>query len=141
VEIYQNCNVFNDGAFEQITGKEHRTDMLIPLVHGEPIRFGAEGEHGVVLRRDGSIDVVEVNDVGASELLIHDEHRDNPGLAFQLSRLSRGPYEPTPIGVFRDVDRPDYGAEMSRQIDDAITRRGAGDLHALLRSGSSWTVE
>ena len=78
---------------------------------------------------------------GEAELLIHDEHRDNPGLAFQLSRLSRGPYEPTPIGVFRDVERPDYGAEMSRQIDEAIARRGAGDLDALLRSGSSWTVE
>ena len=64
VEIYQNCNVFNDGAFEQITGKDIRADMLIPLVHGEPIRFGAEGEHGVVLQRDGSVDVVEVADVG-----------------------------------------------------------------------------
>ena len=109
VEIYQNCNVFNDGAFEQITGKEHRADMLIPLVHGEPIRFGAEGEHGVVLHGDGSVEVVEVAEVGEAALLVHDEHRDNPGLAFQLSRLSRGPYEPTPIGVFRDVDRPEYG--------------------------------
>ena len=140
VEIYQNCNVFNDGAFEQITGKEHRTDMLIPLVHGQPIRFGAEGEHGVLLRSDGSLEVVEVSDVGEEALLVHDEHRDNPGLAFQLSRLARGPYEPTPIGVFRDVDRPEYGAEMARQIDEATIRRGAGDLDALLRSGSSWTV-
>ena len=48
VEVYQNCNVFNDGAFEAINGKEHRADMLIPLEHGQPIRFGAEGEHGVV---------------------------------------------------------------------------------------------
>jgi 2-oxoglutarate ferredoxin oxidoreductase subunit beta len=72
---------------------------------------------------------------------VHDEHRDNPGLAFQLSRLSRGPYEPTPIGVFRDVDRPDYGSAMARQIDEATERRGPGDIHALLRSGSSWTVE
>ena len=128
VEIYQNCNVFNDGAFEQITGKEHRADMLIPLTHGEPIRFGPEGEHGVVLQRDGSLEVVEVAEVGEAALLVHDEHRDNPGLAFQLSRLSRGPYEPTPIGVFRDVDRPDYGGEMSRQIDEATARRGPGDL-------------
>jgi 2-oxoglutarate ferredoxin oxidoreductase subunit beta len=141
VEIYQNCNVFNDGAFEQITGKEHRADMLIPLAHGEPIRFGPEGEHGVVLQRDGSVDVVEVAEVGEDALLVHDEHRDNPGLAFQLSRLSRGPYEPTPIGVFRDVDRPDYGSEMSRQIEEATARRGQGDIEALLRSGSSWTVE
>ncbi len=141
VEIYQNCNVFNDGAFEQITGKEHRTDMLIPLVHGEPIRFGADGEHGVVLHNDGTVEVVEVADVGEAALLVHDEHRDNPGLAFQLSRLSRGPYEPTPIGIFRDVDRPEYGEGMSRQIDEATARRGRGDVAALLRSGSSWTVE
>ncbi len=141
VEIYQNCNVFNDGAFEQITGKDHRADMLIPLVHSEPIRFGPEGEHGVVLQRDGSVDVVEVDDVGETALLVHDERRDNPGLAFQLSRLSRGPYEPTPIGVFRDVDRPEYGVEMSRQIDEATAKRGPGDLATLLRSGSSWTVE
>ena len=141
VEIYQNCNVFNDGAFEQITGKEHRADMLIPLVHGEPIRFGSEGEHGVVLHNDGSVEVVEVAEVGESALVVHDEHRDNPGLAFQLSRLSRGPYEPTPIGIFRDVDRPEYGEGMSRQIDEATARRGPGDVAALLRSGSSWTVE
>ena len=115
--------------------------MLIPLVHGEPIRFGPEGEHGVVLQRDGTLDVVEVADVGESALLVHDESRDNPGLAFQLSRLSRGPYEPTPIGVFRDVERPEYGEGMARQIDEATARRGPGDLDALLRSGSSWTVE
>jgi 2-oxoglutarate/2-oxoacid ferredoxin oxidoreductase subunit beta len=141
VEIYQNCNVFNDGAFEEITGKEHRADMLIPLVHGEPIRFGAEGEHGVVLHRDGSVEVVEVADVGESALLVHDEQRENPGLAFQLSRLSRGPYEPTPIGVFRDVGRPDYGAQMAEQITSATERRGPGDLATLLRSGSTWTVD
>ncbi len=140
VEIYQNCNVFNDGAFEQITGKDHRTDMLIPLVHGEPIRFGPQGEHGVVMQRDGSVEVVEVVEVGESALLVHDEHRDNPGLAFQLSRLSRGPYEPTPIGVLRDVDRPEYGEGMAEQIETAVERRGVGDLHALLRSGSTWTV-
>jgi 2-oxoglutarate ferredoxin oxidoreductase subunit beta len=85
--------------------------------------------------------VVEVADVGEDQLLVHDEHRDNPGLAFQLSRLSRGPYEPTPIGVFRDVDRPEYGAGMAHQIEEAIDRNGPGDLAALLRSGSSWTVD
>ena len=140
VEIYQNCNVFNDGAFAQITGKDNRANMLIPLSHGEPIRFGAEGEHGVVLHPDGSLEVVSVADVGEAALLVHDEHQDSPGLAFQLSRLSRGPYEPTPIGVFRDVDRPDYGSSMNRQLDDAVEKKGSGDLAGLLRSGSSWTV-
>ena len=140
VEIYQNCNVFNDGAFAQITGKDNRANMLIPLAHGEPIRFGPEGEHGVVLHPDGSLEVVSVADVGEAALLVHDEHQDSPGLAFQLSRLSRGPYEPTPIGVFRDVDRPDYGTSMNNQVDEVVSKRGTGDLNDLLRSGSSWTV-
>ncbi len=140
VEIYQNCNVFNDGAFEGITGKEHRADMLIPLVHGEPIRFGSEGQFGVIMDPDGSVEVVEVATVGEGALLVHDEHKENPGLAFQLSRLSRGPYEPTPIGVFRDVEHEEYGEQMAEQITTATERRGTGDFAALLRSGSSWTV-
>jgi 2-oxoglutarate ferredoxin oxidoreductase subunit beta len=140
VEVYQNCNVFNDGAFEKITGRDVRSEMLISLVHGQPIRFGAEGERGVVQRSDGRLEIVDVADVGEDALLVHDETREDPGLAFALSRLSRGPWEPTPIGVFRAVDRPEYGTEMQRQIVDAQERRGQGDVAALLRSGSSWTV-
>jgi len=141
VEVLQNCNVFNDGAFEKITGREARTTMLIPLVHEEPIVFGAEGEErGVVQRSDGRLEIVAVADVGREAILVHDEKRDDPGLAFQLSRLSRGPYEPTPIGVFRAVERAEYGTLMSEQIVQAQEKRGVGDLAALLRSGSSWTV-
>ncbi|HLG66925.1 MAG TPA: 2-oxoacid:ferredoxin oxidoreductase subunit beta [Acidimicrobiales bacterium] len=140
VEVYQNCNVFNDGAFEQITSRDARASMLIPLRHGEPVRFGPEGERGVVQRPDGRLEVVDVADVGEDRLLVHDEARDDPALAFALSRLSRGPFEPTPIGVFRAVERPEYGAEMQRQLVEAQERRGPGDLRALLRSGSTWTV-
>jgi 2-oxoglutarate ferredoxin oxidoreductase subunit beta len=141
VEIYQNCNVFNDGAFEKITGKEVRADNLIPLVHGEPIRFGSEMQHGVVMEPDGRLRVAEVADVGEDTLLVHDEARDEPGLAFQLSRLARGPYEPTPIGVFRAVQRPEYGEAMNQQLLEANKRRGPGDLTSLLASGGTWTVE
>src|SRR4051812_42089118 len=69
VEIYQNCNVFNDGAFEAITAKEHRADMLIPLVHGEPIRFGANGEKGVMVTEQGHAQIVDVDTVGADRIL------------------------------------------------------------------------
>jgi 2-oxoglutarate ferredoxin oxidoreductase subunit beta len=140
VEVYQNCNVFNDGAFEKITARDARSSMLIPLTHGQPIRFGAEGEHGVVQRPDGRLEIVDVAAVGQDALLVHDEARDDPGLAFALSRLSHGPYEPTPIGVFRAVERLEYGKEMARQVTTAQEARGTGDLAALLRSGSSWTV-
>lgn len=140
VEIYQNCNVFNDGAFESITAKATRDDMLIPLRHGQPIRFGATGEKGVALDIQGRPKIVEVEAVGEEALLVHDEARDDPGLAFMLSRLARGPFEPTPVGVFRAVQRPDYGSLVSDQLTAAEAKQGAGDLAALLRSGATWEV-
>jgi 2-oxoglutarate ferredoxin oxidoreductase subunit beta len=114
--------------------------MLIPLVHGQPIRFGADGERGVVQRSDGRLEIVDVADVGEEAILVHDEKSDDPSLAFALSRLANGPYEPTPVGIFRAVERPEYGEELSRQIVRAQEQRGVGDLGALLRSGSSWMV-
>jgi 2-oxoglutarate ferredoxin oxidoreductase subunit beta len=140
VEIYQNCNVFNDGAFEQILAKEARPSNLIDLRHGEPIRFGADNERGVVLDGQGRARIVDVAEVGDDAILVHDEQREEPGLAFMLSRLARGPHEPTPIGVFRAVDRPVYGDEVDRQLAAARERQGAGDLSTLLRSGGTWEV-
>ena len=99
VEVFQNCNVFNDGAFGAITKKDKRASMLIPLEHGQPIRFGENNEKGVILNAKGSAEVVNVADVGESALLVHDETHQDPSLAFALSRLAAGPFEPTPIGV------------------------------------------
>ena len=141
VEVFQNCNVFNDGAFEQILAKENRPNMLIPLRDGEPIRFGAAGELGVVAEPDGRLRIARVEEVGEERVLVHDESREDPGLAFALSRLSRGPYEPTAIGVFRAVERRDYGTEVNRQLLRASDERGPADLSALLRSGTTWTVD
>jgi 2-oxoglutarate ferredoxin oxidoreductase subunit beta len=141
VEIYQNCNVFNDGAFEQITSRDRRAEMLIALEHGKPIRFGPEGEHGIILDGQGRAKIVEVADVGEDALLVHDEAREDPGLAFMLSRLSRGPYEPTPIGVFRAVERAEYAAQVDAQLALTQQQKGPGDLTALLHSGTTWTVD
>src|SRR4051795_12333607 len=138
VEIYQNCNVFNDGAFEQILAKESRPLNLIPLRHGEPIRFGADGEKGVVLSGQGRAQIVDVADVGEDAILVHDEKREEPGLAFMLSRLARGPYEPTPIGVFRAVDRTDYGTAVQRQLNESQEQQGPGELATLLGSLGTW---
>jgi len=140
VEIYQNCNVFNDGAFEKVTGKEQRADMLIPLRHGEPIVFGADNEKCVALDNQGNPRIAAVADVGESAILVHDESRDDPSLAFTLSRLARGPYEPTPIGVFRAVSRPEYVEATSQQLAAAVEQKGPGDLTALLHSGATWTI-
>jgi 2-oxoglutarate/2-oxoacid ferredoxin oxidoreductase subunit beta len=140
VEVYQNCNVFNDGAFAAVTAKEARPNMLIDLKHGEPIRFGADGQHGVLLNARGETEIVDVADVGEDRLLVHDEHRDDPSLAFALSRLADTPTVPTPVGVFRDVERPIYEGEVQRQLVGAQEQRGPGDLEALIGSGATWEV-
>src|SRR5262249_25272542 len=140
VEIYQNCNVFNDGAFDSLTAKANRDDMLIPLVHGEPIRFGAEQEKGVAIKTNGSLEVVNVADVGEENILVHDEQHDR-GLGFMLSRLARNPHDPTPIGVFRAVDRPEYSEATNQQLAAAQSQKGPGDLQALLHSGATWVVD
>ncbi len=140
VEVYQNCNVFNDGAFEAITAKEQRADMIVDLHDGEPIRFGADHEFGVALNAFGECEIVKVSDVGEDKLLVHDEHREDPTLAFALSRLATRPTTPTPMGVFRDVARPTYEGEVQRQLVAASERQGPGDLKALVGSGATWEV-
>ncbi|MBW3612154.1 MAG: 2-oxoacid:ferredoxin oxidoreductase subunit beta, partial [Actinobacteria bacterium] len=140
VEIYQNCNVFNDGAFAKVTARDARGHMLIPLVHGRPVRFGAHDERGVVVDRQGRVRIVDVADVGEDAILVHDEGREEPDLAFMLSRLARGPHEPTPIGVFRAVERPDYGRLVNDQVLAASAAEGPGDLAQLLASGTTWQV-
>jgi 2-oxoglutarate ferredoxin oxidoreductase subunit beta len=140
VEIYQNCNVFNDGAFEGITAKETRSEMMIELHDGEPIRFGTDNERGVILNEFGECEIVEVADVGEERLLVHDETREDPALAFALSRLSSSPTMPTPMGVFRSIQRPTYEAEVQRQLVGAVERQGPGDLHKLIGTGATWEV-
>ena len=140
VEIYQNCNVFNDGAFDTITSKENRGANLIPLVHGQPIRFGETGEKGVVLDTQGRAAIVEVADVGEEALLVHDETRPDPTLAFALSRLAPGPTAPTPVGVFRAVQRAEYAEQVSGQLAAAQVDAGPGELGQLLASGGTWEV-
>jgi 2-oxoglutarate ferredoxin oxidoreductase subunit beta len=134
VEIYQNCNVYNDGAFDAV---KEQTENQIRLVHGEPIRFGADDERGVKLRRDGSCELVLADD---GDLLVHDEHEEVGSLAFALSRISHTPHGPTPIGIFRDVERPVYDELMAGQLETATSERGEGDLKSLIHAGDTWVV-
>jgi len=140
IEIYQNCNVFNDKAFEALTGKQERTENRINLEHGKPVTFGPNDEHGVMIF-DGTAHIVDVAEVGLANLHIHDANAESPAAAFALSRLSHGPYGPTPIGVFRNVPRATYEADMDQQIVDAQASKGPGDLKDLVTSGGSWVVE
>jgi 2-oxoglutarate/2-oxoacid ferredoxin oxidoreductase subunit beta len=140
VEIYQNCPVFNDGAFDALRDKKQGAVNRIALEHGKPIRFGVEGENGVVSDGFGSLRIAPVAEVGEEALVVHDAHRDDPSYAFALSRLSSSPDGPTPIGIFRDVQRPVSGQDLTHKLAQA--RVGADDstLDAMLRSGDTWTI-
>src|SRR5216117_358302 len=118
VEIFQNCNIYNDGAFDFV--REDKTNRIY-LEHGKPIRFGDENEKGVRQREDGSVEVVDVED--ESELLVHDAHHAQPSAAFALSRLTQSTANATPIGVFRDVQRPVYDELMSEQLNTARAQK------------------
>ncbi len=140
VEVFQNCNVFNDGAFDKITKKANRDAMLIDLRHGEPIRFGADREHGVVLDAAGGAVIVNVAEVGEAALLVHDETHPDPAVAFALSRLASNPEMPTPMGVFRAFDREEYTAASEAQMATAKDTDGEPDLRSLLHSLPTWDV-
>ena len=149
VEIYQNCPIFNDGAFDAIKGADTKADAIIPLEHGQPIRFGAEGAKGLV--RDsatGGVKVVEVGSepgqVAVEDLLVHDAHAEDPTTAFAISRLTdAGVLHQSPIGVFRQVERPTYDDQARAQIGTA-TAAAPGTaqdrLAALIGGGDTWTV-
>jgi len=139
VEIFQNCNVFNDGQFETLTTRANRDDMLIPLEHGQPVRFGKNKEKGVVITSDGMAKIVDVDAVGADAILVHDETRPEPGLAFMLSQLANSVEQPTPIGVFRAVETTEYATATARQLAVAQESK-QGDLTKLLHSLPTWEV-
>jgi 2-oxoglutarate ferredoxin oxidoreductase subunit beta len=138
IEILQNCNVFNDGAWEPITNRATKADHQLILEHGKPLIFGKNHEKGIRLGKDMNPEIVNLGDgVDASELLVHDE--TNPGMAYILSRL--GPQFPTPIGVFRTVKRMSYDEGANAQIETAKKRLGPGDLEAILNRGDTWVVK
>jgi len=139
VEIYQNCNIFNDDAFEPLKDPATRDDFTIRLEHGQPVRFGSDLEHGIVRAPDATLQPVEVAAVGEGAILVHDAHADNPDLAFALSRLADTSLARTAIGVFRSVQRPTYDELMTGQVESAQAA-GAADLDDLLRGKDTWTV-
>jgi 2-oxoglutarate/2-oxoacid ferredoxin oxidoreductase subunit beta len=140
VEILQNCNIFNDGAWETITDKDAREESTIALEHGQPLVFGKAKDKG--LRRNGlALEVVALgNGVTEKDLIVHDERDPNPAYAFLLSRMDATPGFPTPIGVLRAVSAPRYEAQVAEQLHAVAARKGKGDLAALLQAGDTWRV-
>ena len=142
IEIYQNCPIFNDDAFAQVTEPGARDEHVIRLEHGEPVKFGQDGEYGLRFGQAGSLEVVQRPTDGASDdsLLVHDAHAADPSYAFALTRLDSTDFAHTPIGIFRDVARATYDDGMAAQIRGARERQGEGDLAGLLAGSDTWHV-
>jgi len=144
VEIYQNCNIFNDGAFDALKEPETRDEYVIRLEHGQPITFGRSGEF-CVTHPPGAfgLQVRATAEVSPDEIMVHDETVAEPAYAFALSRLPDQDLRHTPIGVFRCVDRPSYDQLVRAQVETARAKL-AGDaeeeLSRLLNSGDTWTI-
>jgi len=140
VEVYQNCVVFHDGAFEYATSRETRAETTLELEHGRPLVFGANRDKGIRLRGLEPEVVTLGNGVTEADLLVHDEKTEQPSLAYLLSRMHY-PEFPEPIGVFRAVQRPIYDEQLNAQLDTARQKDGPGDLDRLFGSGETWTVQ
>jgi len=140
VEVYQNCNVFNDGAYDYATDRETKADAVVDLEHGKPLVFGKGRDKGIRLH-GLTPEVVQLgNGVAEDDLLFHDERAAEPTTAYLLSRM-RYPEFPEPIGVFRAVDRPKYDEMLNAQVDEARRTRGEGDLETLFAAVDTWDVE
>ena len=141
IEILQNCNIFNDGAWDSLTEKDVRDDHTVLLEHGQPLVFGRKQDKGIRMR-GLELEVVQLgNGVGEKDLVVHDEANPNPAYAFLLSRMDEHPGFPSPLGVLRSVDAPRYEDEANRQIAAVVAKRGKGDLASLLRAGDTWEVK
>jgi len=140
IEVYQNCNVFNDGAWEYAKDRQTKAENTIELEHGKPLIFGKDRDKGI--RLNGlEPEIVELGKgINEDDLLFHDEKATEPSLAYLLSRMRYEDGFPEPIGVFRAIERPLYDEQLNRQIELAREKKGAGDLTRLFNSGETWTV-
>jgi 2-oxoglutarate/2-oxoacid ferredoxin oxidoreductase subunit beta len=142
IEILQNCNIFNDGAWEGVTEKDARSEHVVQLEHGKPLIFGKNRDKGI--RMNGiDLEVVPLGDgITEKDLLVHDENHPRPAYAFLLAHMELRPGFPTPIGVLRNWNGvPQYEDVVNEQIKSLIAQRGKGDLQKLMRAGDTWEVK
>ncbi|MBI1881286.1 MAG: CBS domain-containing protein [Chloroflexi bacterium] len=136
VEIYQNCVIFNDNAWSYATDASEKDENVLELEHGQPMIFGKNRDKGIRLH-ELQPEVVSLDVVAREDLLVHNEFATEPSLAYLLSRMRR-PEFPEPIGVFRSVEKPIYEEGMMNQVEEAIRRKGGGDLTKLYHAAETW---
>ncbi|MFQ5514306.1 MAG: 2-oxoacid:ferredoxin oxidoreductase subunit beta [Myxococcota bacterium] len=140
LEIYQNCPVFNDGTFETLKDRKLKSDHLLVLEHGAPLRYGLQGDHVLKLdQRRMHLYIGKLGEPDGGVEVTHDERAADPTLATLLARC-HGAGLPTPIGVLRAIERPSFERLKAAQIDSARAERGEGNLADLLYSGDRWEV-
>ena len=141
IEIFQNCNIFNDGAFELLTEKETKDDNVVVLQHGQPMIFGKEKNKGIKLDGFNPV-VVDLNDGkhSVNDLLVHNETDESPTRAFILSHMADTEGMPTPVGIFRRILKPTYSEGVQKQIDTVTEKKGKGTLEKLLKGSNTWEV-
>jgi len=143
-EVYQNCPVFNDGAYVSITEKSVKADALLRMEHGKPLLFGKENKKGIRFNpQTAELEVVAVGEGGVSEkdVLVHDVKREDPTIAFMLANLALKPGFPTPIGIFRDVSRPTAEELTWEMINAAKSKKGDVDVSKLLAGNDTWMIK
>jgi len=143
VEIYQNCPVFNDGAYTFLTEKAVKAEAQLRMEQGKPLLFGKDNEKGIRFNpQTASLEVVTLGQNGITEkdILVHDARREDPTMAFMLANMSTRPGFPVPVGVFREVRQPTVEELNWKIIDDAKAKKGSPGIEELLHSGDNWTV-
>jgi len=140
VEIYQNCIIFNNHAWDHITDPELRQDNVLELQHGQPMIFGKDKDKGIRLNGLKPEVVALGNGVTEADLLVHDQYSEDPTLAWMLSRMEP-PHFPVPVGIFRQVQKPTYADMVLKQNEAARTKRGGGDLRKLFHAADTWEVK
>src|SRR6201991_85406 len=141
IEVYQNCNILNDNAFDYFAERTVHSDRVLYLEHGKPMVFGKERNKGI--RMNGALPesvTIGENGITENDLLVHDIYLKDPSVAFMLARMEQ-PEFPQPVGIFRAIERPTYEAMMDDQIEAAIAKSGPGSLEKLINSGDTWVVE
>ncbi|SUZ88295.1 uncharacterized protein METZ01_LOCUS41149 [marine metagenome] len=138
VEIYQNCNIFNDGTFSAIYERSVREDRILRLKHGEVLVFGKDKNKGIRMRGLKPVIVDLDKDFNEKDLLIHDQFCEDSTLANLLSGFDY-PDFPVPMGIIRQVESPTYGEKIEEQIKSQIEKKGIGNLEKLLRGNHAWT--
>ncbi|MBI4394853.1 MAG: 2-oxoacid:ferredoxin oxidoreductase subunit beta, partial [Candidatus Omnitrophica bacterium] len=140
VEIYQNCNIFNDKAYEPITGRDTREDRMVILENGKPLVFG-KGRTKAIRLKDLKLEIVDYKEgMDTKGLLIHNESDPDPMYAYLLTQMEY-PEMPVPFGIFREISKPTYDEMLNMQVEEAIKKRGKGDLKELIYGRDTWTVK